>query len=100
MTHLMNEEGCLRNLNIKTQTTKPLSELDEAMVVSQWKGKSFLPAKKGNPIKCHKCGGVGHFRVDCPTQDSDAIFIANAAEEEEEAVFTTVDEEDLSDGFW
>ena len=67
------------------------------MVVSQWKGKSFPPAKKGNPIKCHKCGGVGHFCIDCPTHNSDAI--ANAAEEEEEAVFTAVDE-DLSDGFW
>ena len=33
-----------------------------------------------------------------PTHDSDAI--ANAAEEEEEAIFTAVDEEDFSDEFW
>ena len=33
-----------------------------------------------------------------PTHDSDAIV--NAAEEEEEAIFTAVDEEDFSDGFW
>jgi hypothetical protein len=106
VTRLMNEEGRLRNNLNKVRTTKPSSDLDEAMVItpggvpsSQWKGKLFSPAKKGNSIRCHKCGGIGHIRADCPTHDSDAI--ANVAEEEEEAAFTVdASEEDLSDGVW
>ena len=47
------------------------------------------------PRKAIPSRGVGYFCIDCLTYNSDAI--ANAAEEEEEAVFTAVDEEDISD---
>jgi hypothetical protein len=101
VTRLMNGEGRLRN----TTASKSLSEIDEAMVVTRWKGKpSSTSASSKNdspnaPIRCFKCGGVGHMRSSCPTRDSDAI--ANVAEEEE-AAFTAVDEDNLSDsdGFW
>ena len=49
-------------------------------------------------IKCHKCGGVGHFRNQCPTRDSDALPQANVAIEanQDNSAF----ELDEIDGAW
>jgi len=101
VTHLMNEEGCLRN--VVPPTSSSPDPLDEAIAVTPGggtnrKGKpskfTSAASKKPSQIMCHKCGGVGHIRPACPTQDSDAI--ANVVVEDETAA---ADEEELSSLF-
>jgi hypothetical protein len=89
VTRLMNEEGRLRN--IVSHATS--DALDVAAAVTpggstRWKGKpSKSTSRDMSKVACHKCGGVGHFRSVCPTNDSDGV--ANAAlEDEEEPAFT------------
>jgi hypothetical protein len=104
----MNEEGRLRNILSLSNLSdrEPLDEAAAAVAISggstQWKGKSSksTPSKDLSKVTCHKCGGVGHYRSNCPTHDSDGI--ANAAEEDEteETAFTAVVNEDEDEGFW
>jgi len=104
VTRLMNEEGRLRNVIPPTSSSS--DPLDEAIAVTPVRGinrkgkpSKFTSAasKKPSQLTCHKCGGVGHIRPVCPTQDSDAI--ANVVDEDdEETAFTADDDED--DGAW
>ena len=96
----MNEEGRLRN--IVSPTTIPFvasvaasdshDETYAAMRVP--KGKSFrsTPSKDMSKVRCHKCGGVGHYRSDCPTLDSDVANIADSDNDEEQALTAIADE--------
>jgi hypothetical protein len=100
VTRLMNEEGRLRN--IVSPTTIPFvasvaafdshDETYAAMRVP--KGKSFrsTPSKDMSKVRCHKCGGVGHYRSDCPTLDSDVANIADSDNDEEQALTAIADE--------
>lgn len=89
VTRLMNEEGRQRNLAalpipspstpsprdnmaayVQMTSEKPSSHAGGA---TRWKGKpGSKPASKNSPVRCHKCGGQGHYRQACPTSDEDA----------------------------
>ena len=103
VTRLMNEEGHLRN--VVPPTSSSSDPLDEAIAVTPGgginrKGKpsrfTSAASKKPSQITCNKCGGVGHIRPVCPTQDSDAI--ANVVEDDDETALTTADDEE--NGAW
>jgi hypothetical protein len=90
VTRLMNEEGRLRNV-ISTESTQASDPQNEAYVatpssVPRWKGKSSksTASKDKSKLICHKCGGFGHIRPQCPTSDADAANIAELAVNEED----------------
>jgi len=96
ITRLMNEEGRLRNA-ANTPTTSPDAH-DQAFSATalRLKGKSpkSAPSKDMSKVRCHKCGGVGHYRSDCPTQDSDAANVADDEDDKEsESTFSVITEE-------
>jgi hypothetical protein len=90
VTRLMNEEGRLRNIFPTTTSSDsgPQDQAFAAMPTSRLKGKS-APFKDMSKIRCHKCGGVGHIRPNCPTHDSDAANVAIDDDEEAQA-FTAI----------
>ena len=100
VTRLMNEEGRLRNIVSPTATPSVTSDShDEVHVFAAMhapKGKSFKSAhsKDMSKVRCHKCGGVGHYRHDCPTHDSDAanIAVTDDDHDEEQALTAIADE--------
>ena len=87
VTRLMNEEGRLRNV-ISTQAFDPPNEAYVATPssVPRWKGNSskFTASKDKSKIICHKCGGLGHIRPQCPTSDADAANITELAVDKED----------------
>ena len=93
----MNEEGRLRNTaNIPTTSPDTHNQAFGAMTALQSKGKSpkSTPSKDMSKVRCHKCGGVGHYRSDCPTQDSDAANVADDEDDKEsESTFSVITEE-------
>jgi hypothetical protein len=97
VTRLMNEEGRLRNIVSPTITPSVTSDsYDQAYYaakrVPNGKSSKSAPSKDMSKVRCHKCGGVGHYRCDCPTHDSDAAHIAVADDDEEQALTAIADE--------
>jgi Zinc knuckle len=99
VTRLMNEEGRLRNIvsptTIPSVASVASNSQDEAYIAMRVpKGKSFksTPSKDMSKVRCHKCGGVGHYHSDCPTQDSDAANVADSDNDEEQALTAIADE--------
>jgi hypothetical protein len=81
VAHLMNEEGRQRNLptpsavaepSLVTAQSPPTENVAFVAKTSRATGKPGFKSK----ITCHKCGGIGHFRSDCPTSDADAAALA------------------------
>jgi hypothetical protein len=107
VTRLMNEEGRLRNIVSPTTTTPSVTSdsHDEVHVFAAMhapKGKSFksAPSKDMSKVRCHKCGGVGHFRHNCPTHDSDAANIAVADDDQdEEQAFTAIIADEIEEAW-
>jgi hypothetical protein len=99
VTRLMNEEGRLRNIVSPTITPSVTSDSHDeayyaAMRVPKGKSSKSAPSKDMSKVRCHKCGGVGHYRCDCPTHDSDAanIAVADNNHDEEQALTAIADE--------
>jgi hypothetical protein len=93
VTRLLNEEQRQKPLStaIKSITAPTSSEPDIALsaVSSERPGAraGFTPRTPGprrTGVKCHKCGGVGHLRNQCPTRNSDALPQANVTIEKDE----------------
>ena len=92
----MNEEGRQRHLTTPTITEPPAPPVSTSTENVAFVAKANrAPAKPGfkSKIKCHKCGGIGHFRSDCPTSDADAA--AFAAVDDEDFAVTAIGDEDI-----
>jgi hypothetical protein len=80
VTCLINEEGHQRSLpallpinpSIPPAIPHPVENIAFVAKVKQGPMKPGFKSK----LRCHKCGGIGHFRHDCPTSDSDAAALA------------------------
>ena len=100
VTHLMNEEGHLRNIQVVSPTATPSVTSDShdqayaAMHVLKGKSSKSTLSKDMSEVRCHECGGVGHYCSDCPTHDSDAanIAVADDDHDEEQALTAIADE--------
>lgn len=96
VTRLMNEEGRLRIISPTTSSDSHDITQQAYAAMPASKGKSYTsksaPPKDMSKVRCYKCGGVGHIRPQCPTQDSDAANIA--VDEDEEAQTFIVDVEE------
>ena len=98
VTRLMNEEGRLRNIFSPTATPSITSNSHDqayaAVHVLKGKSSKSAPLKDMSKVRCHKCGGVGHYCSDCPTHDSDAanIAVANDDHDEEQALTAIADD--------
>jgi hypothetical protein len=96
VTRLMNEEGRQRNLLAPvvidpptSSAVKPSSTENVAFAAKiNQRGTSLAKPGFKAKLKCHKCGGIGHFRQDCPTSDSDAAAA--------QAAFAFLDDEDFA----
>ena len=58
------------------------------------------PLKDMSKVRCHKCGGVGHYRSDCPTHDSDAANIAVADDDHDEEQALTAIADDIEETWY
>jgi hypothetical protein len=83
VTQLLNEEQ-------RQKSQFPSAKLDNTLTSDLEPGTAMLASSssttrtfKKPSIKCHRCGGVGHFRNQCPTRDSDAMPGVNAVIENE-----------------
>jgi hypothetical protein len=100
VTRLMNEEGRQRNLLTVAVTTlspspeaKPLPTENVAFFTKVNQKETLAKPGFKAKLKCHKCGGIGHFRQDCPTSDSDAAAAAFVSLDDEDFATTAVESE-------
>jgi hypothetical protein len=96
VARLMNEEGRQRSLTTSSTVAEPppipaqFPPTENVALVAKTNRATGKPGFKSK-ITCHKCGGIGHFRSDCPTSDADAATFAFF--EDEDSAVTAVESE-------